>query len=268
MPFEALLSPRAREALTAIARGKRRSPDADGVLAILNGVETTESDGDETGDYSMTDLLSSQEWQSDSGDGHDYDDTEFTDAMGRTAPPTPEAQWQSESDSEESQTTSEDANEMTGNSQFEAEWAARLMREAIMDECDAIDDILMNMEACSQWPLAVVDDTEPAWVGDLLGDFFTALATRFDDCDEARFSATHVQREECPNVVHQSLYDVSVPSLLGVLEGECTFEEYWTTSPPLVTTLPLLFGYQGMNESEEDYESGSKDGSWGWDQED
>jgi hypothetical protein len=77
-----------------------------------------------------------------------------------------------------------------------------------------------------------------------------------------------VQRKECPNVVHQSLYDVSVPSLLGVLEGDYTFEEYWTTSPPLVTTLPLLFGYQGMNESEEHYESGSKDGSWGWDQED
>jgi hypothetical protein len=265
MPFEALLSPRAREALTAIARGKRRSPDADGLLAILNGVETAESDEDETGDSSMTDLSSSEEWQSDSGDDHDYGDTEFTDAMGRTAPPTPEAQWQSESDSEESQATSEDADEMTGNRQFEDAWAARLMRER--PASPGIDDILMDMEACSQWPLAVVDDTEPAWVGDL-GDFFTPPATRFDDCDEAQFTAMHVQRKECPNVVHQSSYDVSVPSLLGVLEGEYTFEEYWTTSPPLVTTLPLLFGYQGMNESEEHYESGSEGGSWGWNQED
>ncbi|KAJ7306155.1 hypothetical protein DFH08DRAFT_1088958 [Mycena albidolilacea] len=223
MLLRSLLSPRAREAFTAISRRIRRSQNAKQLLDILNGVATIASDAHDNNvirDFSMTGLPTCQE-------------------EANTAPPTPE-QWHSNSDSEQSHLASEDAD---GNRQFEEAWAARFIRRE-MDEYRAsssspgIDDILMDMEACSQWPPAIVGDTVPAWVGELLGDVFAAPATRFNDSGE-----------EFSRAIHQYSYDVPVPSLLGVLEGEYSFEEYWRRGPQFVTTLPLLFAYgPGQNE--------------------
>jgi hypothetical protein len=224
MLLRSLLSPRAREAFTAISRRIRRSQNAKKLLDILNGVATSDAhDNNAIRDFSMTGLPTRQE-------------------EANTAPPTPE-QWHSNSDNEESHLASEDAD---GNRQFEQAWATRLIRRE-MDEYRAsssspgIDDILMDMEACSQWPPAIVDDIELARVGELLGDVFAVTATRFDDSGE-----------EFSRNVHQYSYDAPVPSLLGVLEGEYSFEEYWRRGPQLVTTLPLLFAYwPGQNEGGE-----------------